>query len=531
MDEKCNILAVDTSSENSFVCIFSCGKLFKSELSERNTSKEIGVKTEELLQKAELKLKDLSLLVCSAGPGSFTGLRIGMAFLKGISSALNIPLVSVSTLELLKKCFENSDSFKESDLCVPCILSGTGRFYFMTNTPSEADTKEITRILIKLHDKAKRIVLIGSDSHKLKKALEGSVENIICFTPDDTALQMIEYGKTLYEKHGADNMTDGPNYLRESEAERTRQRELYLKELPKYNVVIVGAGPAGLTCGQYCSRAGLKTLIIEKQSTGGQLAIIDKIENYPGTDELSGYELAVKMSDQAEKFGCKTDYADVESVSRIRDQLFEIKCTDGKSYISNAVVIATGTIHKKLGAAGEAELTGHGVSYCATCDGPFFRNKKILVCGGGDSAFQEAVYLSHLTSDLTLCHRRELFRAQQAIVDKLKSTTCKYKLNHQIISINSENNKVSSVTFLDKNSNRTYTEDFDAVFVFVGFSPVSDFIDVEKTNDGYIITNDKMETSVKGIYAIGDVRDKYFRQIVTASSDGAICAHIIRENM
>ncbi len=297
-----------------------------------------------------------------------------------------------------------------------------------------------------------------------------------------------------------------------------------------YEVIIVGAGPAGLACGQYSARAGRKTAMLEELSAGGQTMIIDEIENYPGLGKITGYELAEKFESQANAFGCETIYASVSEIIPQDDGSFVLKTSDG-DYTAKAVVLATGAKHKTLGVPGEAELTGHGVSYCATCDGPFFRNKKILVCGGGDSACQEAMYLAKLSSDITVCHRRDKFRAQSSIVEAMKKTNgIKTLMNTVVVSINGENNKVKSVTFLDRSTGNQFTEAFDGVFVFVGNNPQTQLVPFcEKDEAGFVKTNREMMTNIVGLFAVGDVRDTPFRQIVTAAADGAIAAHYANE--
>ena len=297
-----------------------------------------------------------------------------------------------------------------------------------------------------------------------------------------------------------------------------------------YEIIIVGAGPAGLACGQYSARAGRKTAMLEELSTGGQTMIIDEIENYPGLGKITGYELAEKFESQANAFGCETIYASVSEITLQDDGSFVLKTSDG-DYTAKAVVLATGAKHKALGVPGEAELTGHGVSYCATCDGPFFRNKKILVCGGGDSACQEAMYLAKLSSDITVCHRRDKFRAQGSIVEAMKKTNgIKTLMNTVVVSINGENNKVKSVTFLDRSTGNQFTEAFDGVFVFVGNNPQTQLVPFcEKDEAGFVKTNREMMTNIAGLFAVGDVRDTPFRQIVTAAADGAIAAHYANE--
>ena len=302
-----------------------------------------------------------------------------------------------------------------------------------------------------------------------------------------------------------------------------------MAEAKNYDIIIVGGGPGGLACGQYSARAGRKTVIIEEMAPGGQCMIIDEIENYPGLEKLSGYELATKFEQQATGFGCEIAYATVSSLKVLEDGTFSLDTTDGE-YTSPVVVIATGAKHRNLEVPGEQELIGHGVSYCATCDGPFFRKKKILVCGGGDSACQESMYLRKLSDDVTVTHRRDRFRAQASIVKAMTDAGIKTKMNTTVQSINGENNKVASVTFLNKETGETYTEAFDGVFIFVGNIPQSQLVpDTVKDEGGFIKTDARMMTSIPGLFAVGDVRDTVFRQIVTAAADGAIAAHYASE--
>lgn len=302
-----------------------------------------------------------------------------------------------------------------------------------------------------------------------------------------------------------------------------------MAEAKNYDIIIVGGGPGGLACGQYSARAGRKTVIIEEMAPGGQCMIIDEIENYPGLEKLSGYELATRFEQQATGFGCEIAYATVSSLKVLEDGTFSLDTTDGE-YTSPVVVIATGAKHRNLEVPGEQELIGHGVSYCATCDGPFFRKKKILVCGGGDSACQESMYLRKLSDDVTVTHRRDRFRAQASIVRAMTDAGIKTKMNTTVQSINGENNKVASVTFLDKETGETYTEAFDGVFIFVGNIPQSQLVpDTVKDEGGFIKTDARMMTSIPGLFAVGDVRDTVFRQIVTAAADGAIAAHYASE--
>ncbi len=303
-----------------------------------------------------------------------------------------------------------------------------------------------------------------------------------------------------------------------------------MNQAREVDVLIIGAGPAGLSCGQYSARAGRNTVILEELSTGGQTMIIDEIENYPGLDKITGFELAEKFETQATSFGCQIVYASVSKINILKDNTFELETSEGLFH-SKAIVLATGAKHKLLGVPGEQEFTGHGVSYCATCDGPFFRDKKILVCGGGDSACQEAMYLAKLSQDITICHRRDKFRAQGSIVKSMQETRgIKIKLNTTVVSINGENNKVKSVTLKDVLTGEEYTQDFDGVFIFVGSQPQTNLVPFCKTDEaGFVVTDSTMMTSTLGLFAIGDVRNTPFRQIVTAASDGAIAAHYASE--
>ena len=296
-----------------------------------------------------------------------------------------------------------------------------------------------------------------------------------------------------------------------------------------YDILIVGGGPGGLSCGQYSARAGRKTAIIEEMAAGGQTMIIDEIENYPGLGKISGYELGAAFEQQATGFGCEFIYATVNSIKKLEDGTFELDTTDG-TYASPVVVIATGAKHRNLEVPSDKEMIGHGVSYCATCDGPFFRGKKILVCGGGDSACQEALYLKKLSDNVTIVHRRDRFRAQASIVKAMEDAGIRTKMNTIVLSINSENGKVKSVSLQNKGIGETYAEEFDGVFIFVGNLPQTQLVpDCEKDEAGFIKTDRTMMTSIPGIYAIGDVRDTPFRQIVTAAADGAVAAHSASE--
>lgn len=301
-----------------------------------------------------------------------------------------------------------------------------------------------------------------------------------------------------------------------------------MAETHKTDFAIIGGGPAGLAAAAYASRAGLDTTILEALGPGGQLLIIDRIENYPGFGEgLSGFELAQKFETQASGFGAMIEYTEVTSIQK-EGQKFLIDTASG-TWEAKALLISTGATHRNLGVPGEKEYSGHGVSYCATCDGPFFRGKKILVVGGGDSAVQEALYLAGLTPTLTIIHRRKRFRAQQKIVDRLTSNSAiSVRLSTTIKEIKGDGKHVTSVILQDTETGETTEEMFDAVFGFVGIIPQTGLakqLGLELDSAGYIVTDQSMETSMPGVYAGGDVRSTPFRQVATACSDGAIAAH------
>lgn len=293
-----------------------------------------------------------------------------------------------------------------------------------------------------------------------------------------------------------------------------------------YDIAIIGKGPAGLVCGQYAARGGMNTIIIDDVFTGSQANSISIVENYPGLEPISGCELIRKFESQAIEFGCDITNEKVEKIEKKDDSLFVITTSEDE-IVAHAVVIATGTKRNKLGVKGEEELEYCGVSYCATCDGPFFKDKKILVVGGGDSACQETLHLLNYSKDITVCIRGEKLRAQNAIAEKLKESGVKIRTNTTVESINGTK-KVESVTL--KTNENISIENFDAVFIFAGVTPNTDILPKGcRTNaDGYIITDGYMETSVHGIFAAGDVRynPTGLKQIVIAASDGALAAFV-----
>lgn len=298
----------------------------------------------------------------------------------------------------------------------------------------------------------------------------------------------------------------------------------------KYDYIIIGAGVAGLASAQYAARGGLNTLVLDVAGSGGQVMQITELDNYPGVfPTLDGPTFIQTMEDQTKAFGAKIEMVQVTAIDK-KDNNF-IVTSRKKLYQAPYLCLATGAIHKTLGVSGEAEFTGRGVSYCATCDGPFFRNKKIVVVGGGDTACAEATYLSTLTSDLHIVHRRDKFRAQKALVDKMLSKNVQPIYDTVVKSINGSA-KVESVTLENVKTKEETTLPADAVFIFTGIQPQTDLVDMlAKDEGGYIKTDENMETSMPGLFAAGDVRSKPFRQVVTAVNDGAIAAHIVCQRL
>lgn len=294
---------------------------------------------------------------------------------------------------------------------------------------------------------------------------------------------------------------------------------------PDWDLVVIGAGGAGLGAAQYGARANLKTLLFEEMAPGGQALVIDRLENYPGILEpVSGFDFADLMRRQAEAFGAEIRSSGVTALRR-EDGLFVVETSDGP-VSTLAVILSTGAKHRHLDVPGEKELSGRGVSYCATCDGPFFKGKRIFVVGGGDAACDEAMFLSKLTDRVLLVHRKDRFRAQKALAERvLSNPRIEVRFNHTVKEIHGSK-QVEAVTLIREDTGEEYREAVDAVFIFVGSLPQTALaLDAKKDEAGSLITNDRMETSIPGLYAAGDVRATPFRQLITAVSDGAVAAH------
>lgn len=290
------------------------------------------------------------------------------------------------------------------------------------------------------------------------------------------------------------------------------------------NCVIIGAGPAGMNAALYLKRGGIEPIIIESDVPGGEMLKTYKIENYLGYESIDGGELALKMSKQVKDLGVKIIRDKVIKVSH--DDKFVIKC-ENNEFVSDYVIVATGRIPRKLGLKNESELTGRGISYCAVCDGAFYKDKEVAIIGGGDSALTEALYLSDLCLKVYVLARKDL-RASDVLQNRVKNKDNIVILKNVEVSEILGNDKLSSI--LLNNGDRL---DVSGMFIAIGGNPELSFLDslgVELVN-GYIKTNDRMESNIKGLYAAGDVRYKDFYQIITAASDGAIAALSIREDV
>jgi len=292
-----------------------------------------------------------------------------------------------------------------------------------------------------------------------------------------------------------------------------------------YDVIIAGAGPAGMTAAVYTSRANLSTLMIERGIPGGQMANTEEVENYPGFDHILGPELSTKMFDHAKKFGAEYAYGDIQEI--IDGEEYKTVKAGKKEYKTRSIIIATGAEYKKIGVPGEKELGGRGVSYCAVCDGAFFKGKELVVVGGGDSAVEEGVYLTRFASKVTIVHRRDELRAQKILQQRaFDNEKIDFIWNHTVKEIHDVDGKVGKVTLVNTQNGEEQEFKTDGVFIYIGMVPLSKpFESLGITNDmGYIETNDRMETRVEGIFAAGDIREKMLRQIVTATGDGSIAA-------
>jgi len=297
-----------------------------------------------------------------------------------------------------------------------------------------------------------------------------------------------------------------------------------------YEVIIIGGGPAGLTAGLYTSRARLRTLLIESGLFGGQMTTTETIENYPGFPQgITGDELGRLMEEQAKRFGMETVNDEVVEV-RLEGHLKHVR-TSESSYLGETLILCMGAEYRKLGVPGEKEFTGKGISYCATCDGPFFKDSQVMVVGGGDSALTEALFLTKFVKELNIIHRRDALRATKIYQERaFANSKIKFIWNSVVQEIKGDT-VVRSIIIKNVKSGEVREFETDGVFLFVGISPRTQFLKglVEMDEGGYILTNEQCESSVKGIFAAGDCRKKLLRQVTTAVGDGATAAFAVEK--
>lgn len=287
-----------------------------------------------------------------------------------------------------------------------------------------------------------------------------------------------------------------------------------------YDIIIVGAGPAGLTAALYALRANKKVLVLEAKSYGGQIINANKIENYPALPNVSGFEFATNLYNQVKELGCEIKF---ETVKRVEEDKTVV--TNNDTYKAKAVILATGAENRKLNIDKESDFVGKGISYCATCDGNFYKNKVVAVSGGGNTAFEDAIYLSDICKKVYLVHRKDEFRAEQKYVDELKAKeNVEFVLNANVIKLNGDE-KLKSIT-VKYNDGKEKNIDVDGLFIAIGQEPKNELFKnvVELDKLGYIIALDDVHTNKKGIYVAGDARVKTLRQLTTAVSDGSIAA-------
>lgn len=295
--------------------------------------------------------------------------------------------------------------------------------------------------------------------------------------------------------------------------------------MKKYDVAVIGAGPGGMTAALYGARANLKVAMIDRGVYGGQMNNTAEVENYPGFPSIMGPELGKKMYQSTTKQGVDFVYGDVQGIEISgQDRIVKMENEDD-NILAKAVIIATGSDNRKLGIPGEEEYSGKGVSYCAVCDGAFFKDEDVIVVGGGDSAVSEGLYLANVTDNVNVVHRRDQLRAEKILQDRaFKNPKMNFTWDSEVTEIVGDENKMTGVKVHNKKTGEDKVVDAAGAFIYIGNIPNSKpFQDLGITDkDGWVITNDKMETSVPGIYAIGDVRQKELRQIITAVGDGGI---------
>jgi thioredoxin reductase (NADPH) len=293
-----------------------------------------------------------------------------------------------------------------------------------------------------------------------------------------------------------------------------------------YDLIIVGGGPGGMSAGIYAMRAALKTVLVEKGVPGGQVNLSDEVENYPGFEHINGAELSMRFAEHARSYGIEEQYEEVAAIEPGLEY-HTVKLASGSMLKAHAVILATGGSPRKLHIPGEDELYGKGVSYCAVCDGFFFKGKEVIVVGGGDSACEEALYLSKLASKVYLVHRRDALRASMILQQRVRED-CNIEVlwNTVVNEIQSGDEGVNGVILQDTQTREQRRMSIDGVFIFIGFIPNNQTVPAgtRMNADGFVVTDDKCETNNPGVYAVGDLRERYARQIVLAAGDGCIAA-------
>lgn len=294
-----------------------------------------------------------------------------------------------------------------------------------------------------------------------------------------------------------------------------------------YDMIIVGGGPGGYTAALYAARAGLDVMLIERLSAGGQMNLTEKIDNYPGFPEgVDGFQLSMDMQQQAERFGAKTKYAEVLKLE-LEGEHKAVQTNEGQ-YLAKTVVISTGANPRQLGVAREKEMIGRGVGYCAHCDGMFYRGKTVAIVGGGNSAVAEALYLSRIAKEVILIHRRDTLRATQIYHKPLQeASNIRFVWNSEVVELLGEE-ILSGIKVKNLVSGEIQQMEIQGLFVSIGRKPATDLVKEQLILDsaGYIIAGEETKTNLPGVYAVGDVRTKELRQIVTAVADGAMAAHM-----
>ncbi len=304
--------------------------------------------------------------------------------------------------------------------------------------------------------------------------------------------------------------------------------------MDRKQLVIIGGGPAGLAAAIYAGRAELDGLLLEKLSPGGQVLITDRVDNYPGfPDGISGFDLVDKMAAHAKKFGIEHLNGEVNSITRADDSSLKVSLAGDDEIMARTIILATGATHRALGVKGEKELAGKGVSYCATCDGPFFRDQVVAVVGGGDSAVQEAIFLTKFASRVYVIHRRDELRATKVLQKKAMENPAIEFIWDSVVEEIRGTDSVEAVDILNRKTGERSILNVQGVFIFVGIQPNTEFLKgfVDMDDRGFIRTDEWMRTSEKGVYAAGDCRLKPLLQIVTAVSDGATAAFAVEHDL